>query len=204
MKLCNESMLLSAASMNERMAADETPCASGPLRGSDVPGAEASDTLGIVMGPLFPRPGPRLGARLKPAQAISAMTRRSLIFCFPYRSSIDFFKRQMLREERQRLCLQAFGDAIQMIAVITLVKMRDAVIGQYFIQLLRRGGNAGVFRSRVHPDEFQPLQIRNVLMNHHERRVGALPRLNFGDRFAVAERQVDVERRVLGVRRPRC
>src|SRR5262249_53745380 len=196
-------MLLSAASMNERMAADDTPCASGPLRGSEAPGAEASDTLGIIIGPLFPRPVPRLGARLKPAQAISAMTRRSFIFVVPRYSAPGFFKRQMLREERQRLCLQAFGDAIQMIAVITLVKMRDAVIGQYFIQPLRRGGNARVFRSRVHSDEFQSLQIRNVLGRHHERRVGALPRLNFGNRFAVVEGQVDVERRVIWVRRPR-
>src|SRR5262247_3915507 len=73
-------MLLSAASMNERMAADDTPCASGLLRGSDAPGAEADHTLGIMIGPLFPRPVPRLGARLKHAQAISAMTRRSFIF----------------------------------------------------------------------------------------------------------------------------
>src|SRR5215813_1217403 len=103
-------MLLSAASMNERMAADDTPCASGLLRGSDAPGAEAGDTLGIMIGPLFPRPVPRLGARLKPAQAISAMASLSFIFCSRH-SAPGFFKRQMLGEERQRLCLQAFGDA---------------------------------------------------------------------------------------------
>src|SRR5262245_44560608 len=104
MKLCNESMLLSAASMNERMAADETACASRLLRGSDAPGAEASDALGIMAGPLCPRPAPWLGARLKPAQASSAMTRRSFIPCvFSRYSAPGFFKRQMLREEWQRL-----------------------------------------------------------------------------------------------------
>jgi hypothetical protein len=37
MKLCKESMFLSAGSMNDRTAADETPCASGVLRGSSAP-----------------------------------------------------------------------------------------------------------------------------------------------------------------------
>src|SRR5215510_1350912 len=76
-------MLLSAASMNERMAADETPCASGLLRGSEAPGAEAGATLGITIGPLFLRPVARLDARLKPAQASSAMARRNFISVFP-------------------------------------------------------------------------------------------------------------------------
>src|SRR5262245_64151793 len=65
------------------------------------------------------------------------------------RSAPVFFKRQMLREEWQRLRLQPFGDPVQMIAVIALVKVRDAVIGQYFIQFLGCGGNDGVFSSCV-------------------------------------------------------
>lgn len=109
----------------------------------------------------------------------------------------------MLREERQCFGLQPLRNAIQMIAIIAFVKMRDAIIGEHSIQFLRRGGNADIFCPRIHADGFQTLQIRNVLVNGDQRRVRVLPRQDFRDGLAVAERQINKEGRIFRVRRPR-
>jgi len=109
----------------------------------------------------------------------------------------------MLGEERQGFGLQALRDAIQMIAVVAFVNVRDAVIGQDLIQFLRRGRNAGIFGSRIQADGFQSLQIREVLVNGDQRRIRVLPCQDLGHDLTIAERQIKKERRIFRVRRPR-
>jgi len=82
----------------------------------------------------------------------------------------------MLREEWERFGLQALCNAIQMIAIIAFVKMIEAVIGEYSVRFLRRGGSAHICCSRVYADGFQTLQIRNVLVNCDQRRIRMLSR----------------------------
>jgi hypothetical protein len=51
-----------------------------------------------------------------------------------------------------------------MIAIVASVDVRNAIIGEYLVEIPGRGGNAGIFCTRIQADGFQFLQIQNVLM----------------------------------------
>src|SRR5581483_7443307 len=110
-------------------------------------------------------------------------------------------ERQVGGEEWQDFRADALGDAVGVVAVIDLEAVPDAIGRQSFAELLIRFREA-VFIADVHADGVQLAELGYVLVNHSERCIRHPPGDDFGLRLAILDRQVEVERRILGIGRP--
>src|ERR1035437_9402452 len=107
---------------------------------------------------------------------------------------------QVLREERHYVVLETDRDGAGVSAGIDLESIGNAVAVEDVVQLARIRAQP-VLLANIHGDRLVLLQIADVLVNEYQRRVGRPLIEDF--LLGIAERHVEIERRLLGIRGPR-